>query len=285
MKILYSINNSIDSQIFLSRALKHLSKHTVKTCMFGTSNYFNVDLNLNYFLDLKLKYSFESSKSNELANWIRSYNPDLVIIDDEEYVGFLAQSFNYKIVNCSFYFYKYDSNNLDKRTHSFNDKVMSNVLINGIKLFPFFKDDIDFKLKITNNRFTEVKLEDLIYIRPYFNIGNKIKKESNHLFYFDKKICDQEMSLDISSQFYYDSIVSSKYCLTELSFNTVADLIYNQKYIYYFKPKTAEDYFLSKVLENNNLGKLYNGNFNIDDINCLEYSDNLKYLHEIIEKI
>lgn len=285
MKILYSLNKNIDSEIFLSRFLDNCKDHQVKICYYGYSDFFKTDLNLNYFLNHNRKIDFNSYKMKELTSWIKNYNPDLIINDCEQMVGYLSLMNDFKIITCSYSFMKvfFTVGHRFQLFESFNP-ILNNLYINSKIYLPFFINDLDFNPKIRAKPRDASFIHNISQIRPYSKILSLDKTKEKHIFLQDKKLYKTNELIKINSDDYFKSIASSEYFLSELSFTTVIDCFYNQKYFYYFEPKDQDQNDLAYIINKINIGERFE-NFKEKDINCLEYSDDMKYLHEIIEEI
>lgn len=281
MKILYSLNNSFDSQIFLCRFLNYVKEHTIKIAMYGISNFFNVDFNLNYFINFLNKIDINNVKLKELFGLIKNYNPDIIITDSEPLVNFIGNESNIKVINCSYNLFSHILN------HNTKDILENNIIYNNTNYIPFILSDMDFYpfSKIENKI---IKKDNLNFIKPYFFIGNELIKKECHQSSFNKKdfynfYYDEKK---INTNEYFDSIASSKYCISSLSYTFIIDNFYNKKYSYFLKPKTDDEYFLSKFLEKNKIGEVITKDiiFKEKEINCLNFNKN-KQLHDLIEEI
>lgn len=287
MKILYSLNNSIDSQIFLSRFLPNIKNHNIKICMHGLSKFFNVDLNLNFFLNEKKKIDIHSERILELSSWIKNFNPDIVISDNEAIVGYTASVQNYKSINCSYNFIFFEQNSalMKKTEFKKKNKELINMFFNNKSFCPSIIVDFDFSPKLPVTNFGVYT--DMTYIRPYYIIGDKTENKKTHssVLNIHNATKDSYYYNLFNSKLYADSIKSSDYNLIDASHTTITDSFYNKKYCYFNKPNESYQKVLIDFCRLNKIGELYKDILKFKDINCLELSKEAKYLHEIIEEI
>lgn len=275
MKIIYCVNNDIDSQIQLSRFLK-VTNHEVKVFSHGISNLFDSEINLN-FLDSHKEF-IDNEKTNLLTGYIKSYNPDLVIYDQSYIVPYIAYNLDIPIIS-------YSKENLMLFSHykSNSNLALSLKHLSNFVLAPAIADITGFSYyNSSNSTNSNVKL-----CRPFTFKGTKTESKQIHISCNNKKLLTPGSIYysynDINSVEYFNSIASSDYFIAEFLYTFVIDAIYNNKYIYAYKKLYDSNAKLFHYLEKKGLATFYNNNLNKKSI--IDFDITTKQLTDYIEEI
>jgi hypothetical protein len=267
MKIIYSLNDNIDSRIQLSRFLK-ITNHEVKVFSHGICNLFDSDINL-LFLDSLVNIEKNGDKINFLSDYIKKFKPDLIIYDDEYITPYIGYNLGIPCI-------EYSKNNLSCFPYSnFRELYEYAGNIATIRLAPIIGDVVS----IYSNR----KIEKC---RPFTFKGSKTQEKNLHISCNNKKLLtsiDHYSYNNINSVEYFNSIASSDYCLIEFLYTFIVDAFYNNKYIYCYKTLTLENTKLFKILEDQGLAEFYNNNFRKKSI--IDFEIQSKQLTDYIEEI
>jgi uncharacterized protein (TIGR00661 family) len=106
LKILYAANNNENSKIALSRFLLHLPKknYQIKIAAYKKSS---PNISIDWTLDCLLNIfrpehiSLDNENFNVYFEWIKNYNPDLIISDLEYFTSYIANVLDITLWQCS----------------------------------------------------------------------------------------------------------------------------------------------------------------------------------------
>lgn len=281
MKILYSIKNNIDAEIQLYRFLKLKDpKDEIKIFYFGYSSYFDSDINLNYFYNqnnLSLKKIMSNTEIIFLYDYVKKYNPDVIIFDGEYILPYIGNELNIPTISYScndlFDFLMHENSFFKNDKENLFDNIKINCTLN---LMP-----ITSELMFSNKtRYT--------ICTPLTFKGNKTKENKIHISCSNKRLVNNLNYFDykhVNDQEYFNSIASSDYFVCEFLYTFIIDAFYNNKFIYCYKSLKDKYAVLYNFLEKNNFAKLYNGEDSLIKKNILDFDIKKKNILDYIKEI
>jgi len=274
MKIIYAIGNNIDSHIQLSRFLK-ITKHDVKVLSVGTSNYFDSDLNIAFF---KNYISVSDPRIEFLNDYIKKYNPDLIISDCEYIIPYIG--FNLKIPCIN-----YSIENLILRLKKFNFDV---IRANPLHLNLYKNADLNLLPVIDGIDLKANPLASFTECRPFtFVAENQNETNLVHVSCNNKKLLHRANHFNynqIDTIEYFNSINSSTYFVCEFLYTFVMDAYYNNRYLYVYDSFQNEYSYLFSHMEKNRFAELFKSENNFSK-KKIRFDINLKQLSDFIEEI
>jgi len=278
MKIIYVLTNNIHSHIQLSRFLKVKDPSIdIKIFSKGISNYFDSDINLDYFYSKNGNF-IHNKEFEFLYEYIKKYDPDLLITDGDYRLPILAFDLNIPCINYSIdnFYQNYITVPI---IFQFNKFYITNLLNNSVvNLIPGIADGLE--------EGTEFRQKPLFTTcRPFTFKGNKKENKKIHISKNNKSLSkDIGYSYsDINSSEYFNSLASSDYCLIEFSYTYFIDAYYNNKFVYCYKGIEDSIYDFFYFAENKRLVTYYENNF--AKKNIIDFEINSKQLTDYIKEI